>query len=432
MSAAGWLDAELKLPTRLPRILISSGTGVRSFTLRPALAILAAVAFALFSLLYIGATAYLFFHDDILNASLSRQARMQRQYEDRIATLRSDLDRLTSRQLLNQEAVESEMSRIAGRQSALDARQDSIAALSQAVRAAGVPVDAAPGPQGADPATSVADSPASDSEETDPLPTGSVTPAEAAVISPLSFNSAPVRGEPAVSSASLSRIDRSLDHLAGDQVAFVDAVAEDVSSRADKIAGILSALGQRVPPSRVGTRDVGGPLVEIDNNADPETFRSTVELVSAEVERFGTIRRLANELPLSRPLTQAVITSGFGARLDPFLGRPAIHPGVDFAALEGSPAYATAGGTVIVAGPSGGYGNMVEIDHGNGITTRYGHLSEIDVQVGQVVPKGTVVGKTGSTGRSTGPHLHYEVRVDGAAIDPMTFVDAGHRIASLL
>jgi murein DD-endopeptidase MepM/ murein hydrolase activator NlpD len=127
-----------------------------------------------------------------------------------------------------------------------------------------------------------------------------------------------------------------------------------------------------------------------------------------------------------------MITSGFGARLDPFLGRPALHTGVDFRAISGSPARATAGGTVIIAGEAGGYGNMVEIDHGNGITTRYGHLSEIDVTVGQVVAKDAIIGHTGSTGRSTGPHLHYEVRVDGAPIDPMTFINAGHQIASLL
>jgi murein DD-endopeptidase MepM/ murein hydrolase activator NlpD len=440
MSTAYWLDDDIVERKPSHRVYFASGNRVHSFAVRPWIAILAVAVIGLFSALYVGATAYLFFHDDILNASLSRQARMQRQYEDRIAALRSDLDRVTSRQLLNQEAVEAEMSRIANRQSALDARQDSIATLSQAVRAAGVPVSAAPDDPAADPASSAApDNAANDSEDTDPEPTGSIkpappAPAQASAVAPLSFNFAPAGSAPdtALSSAHLASIDQSLDHLAHDQVAFVDAVASGVASRSDRIAGILTSLGQRVPPSRTETSDVGGPLVEIDDDADPATFRSTVDLVSGEVDRFVAIRRLASELPLSRPLSESIITSGFGARLDPFLGRPAIHPGVDFAALQGSPAHATAAGTVIVAGYNGGYGNEVEIDHGNGITTRYGHLSEIDVQVGQIVSKGAVVGKTGSTGRSTGPHLHYEVRVDGAAIDPMTFINAGHRIASLL
>ncbi len=118
--------------------------------------------------------------------------------------------------------------------------------------------------------------------------------------------------------------------------------------------------------------------------------------------------------------------------MDPFLGRPAMHTGVDFRAPMGYAARATAGGTVITAAYTGGYGNMVEIDHGNGITTRYGHLSRIDVAVGQVVAKGSIVGHTGSTGRSTGPHLHYEVRIDGSAIDPLTYIRAGAEIAPLL
>ncbi len=439
MSTAFWPDDDVAVRKPSHRVFIKAGDTIRSFAIRPWMVILAVAVIGVFSTLYIGATAYLFFHDNILNAALSRQARMQRQYEDRIAALRSNLDRLTSRQLLNQEAVEAEMNRIANRQSALDARQDSIAALSQAVRAAGVPVDAAPDDSGDVAAPTPADNAASDSEDIDAQPTGSIRiapppPAQASAISPLSFNFAPAGNgaNPAVSSAGLVTIGDSLDHLAHDQVAFVDAVATDVASRSERMAAILTSLGQHVPPSRAETADVGGPLVEIDDDADPGTFRSTVDLVSSEVDRFVALRRLAGELPLTRPLTQSIITSGFGARLDPFLGRPAIHPGIDFAALEGSPAHATAAGTVILAGYNGGYGNEVEIDHGNGITTRYGHLSEIDVQVGQVVSKGAVVGKTGSTGRSTGPHLHYEVRVDGTAVDPMTFITAGHRIASLL
>ena len=420
MSTAA-LDSVHSFARRKPphRIIIAHGDSVRSFTLRPWLIAAVAGTALVFGFLYLCATGYLVFHDDLLGASISRQARMQRAYEDRIAALRSDLDRLTSRQLLNQEAVESEMSRIASRQAALDARQDRIATLSQAVRSAGV------------------DSPASDSEDSaprDPQTTSSIVPIRASVL-PLAF-ALPLRAPAPVNpppGSSLAAVDASLDKLARDQVAYVDSVAVNVSQRANKIASILTQLGQRVPPSHTpANSDVGGPLVEIDDSADPETFRSSVDLIAGEIERFGTIRRLATQLPLSRPLADAMITSGFGARLDPFLGRPALHTGVDFRAISGSPARATAGGTVIIAGEAGGYGNMVEIDHGNGITTRYGHLSEIDVTVGQVVAKDAIIGHTGSTGRSTGPHLHYEVRVDGAPIDPMTFINAGHQIASLL
>ena len=112
-------------------------------------------------------------------------------------------------------------------------------------------------------------------------------------------------------------------------------------------------------------------------------------------------------------------------RIDPFLARPAMHTGLDFRGDTGEAIRVTAGGTVVSAGWSGGYGRMVEVDHGNGLSTRYGHLSEIDVKVGQTVKAGQTVGRMGSTGRSTGPHLHYETRIDGEAVDPQKFLHAG-------
>ncbi len=108
-------------------------------------------------------------------------------------------------------------------------------------------------------------------------------------------------------------------------------------------------------------------------------------------------------------------TSPFGVRIDPFVHEAAMHTGMDFRGDVGDPIHATAAGTVTKAGWDGGYGQMVEIDHGNGLATRYGHLSEIDVAVGDKVRIGQVIGRLGSTGRSTGPHLHYETRINGEA-----------------
>jgi len=121
-------------------------------------------------------------------------------------------------------------------------------------------------------------------------------------------------------------------------------------------------------------------------------------------------------------------TSGFGMRIDPFLRSPAMHTGLDFRGAQGDPIRATAAGTVSQAGWNGGYGKMVEIDHGNGLSTRYAHLADITVTVGQTVRTGHVIGRLGSTGRSTGPHLHYETRVDGDAVDPQKFLRAGVRL----
>jgi murein DD-endopeptidase MepM/ murein hydrolase activator NlpD len=397
------------------RIVIAHGDSVRSFTVRPwVVATICGVA-AVFGALYFAATGYLLFRDDLLAASITRQSRMQQAYEDRIALLRSDIDRLTSRQLLNQEAVETELERLLGRQAALDARQDVIAGLSQAVRRAGIDAaDVAPVP---------AEAPAAG---TDPMKTSSVAPANAGGLNLLN-------GMPAAPVVEMRAVESSLDELARQQVAYVDAVATGVTDRADRIAAILKRLGHRVPVSHIGADEgTGGPFMPLDANADPDTFRSSVDLVTGEIERLATVRRLAEQLPLSQPIPNASITSGFGARMDPFLGEPAIHTGVDFRAALGYPAQATAAGTVVTAEYSGGYGNMVEIDHGNGLTTRFGHLSRIDVVPGQVVAKGTVVGRAGSTGRSTGPHLHYEIRIDGDAIDPMRYIKAGNEITPLL
>ena len=136
-------------------------------------------------------------------------------------------------------------------------------------------------------------------------------------------------------------------------------------------------------------------------------------------------------MPLRAPVAGEIDeTSPFGVRVDPFLHVAAMHTGLDFRGDPGEAIHATAAGTVISAGWSGGYGQMVEIDHGNGLATRYGHLSEIDVRVGQSIRIGQVVGRIGSTGRSTGPHLHYETRIDGEAVDPQKFLRAGVRLSA--
>lgn len=428
----------------LHRIIIAHGESIRAFSIRPWLAgIIFGVVF-IFGVLYLIATGYLIFRDDLLAASISSQGRMQHAYEDRIASLRSDIDRLTSRQLLNQEAFDSKMDRLLGRQAALDARQDIIASLSQAARRAGLAPTATVAPL-PDRTPDVASSwlPSRNPEAAvpavkfDPIKTGSVIPGagESAPAAMAMLRTATDPLPPSDETARIGSVESSLDALAEDQVAFVEDIGSKVAERTQKVAGILKKLGQDVPSGTRGDAagdEIGGPFIPLDANADPDTFRSGVDLIDGEIDRFTQIRRLAGQLPLARPMAEALITSGFGARMDPFFGRPAMHPGIDYSAPVGSPVRATAAGTVIAAGYSGGYGNMVEVDHGNGVTTRYGHMSAILVTVGQIVPKGGLLGRTGDTGRSTGPHLHYEIRLDGDAIDPMRYIRAGTELAPLL
>ena len=138
------------------------------------------------------------------------------------------------------------------------------------------------------------------------------------------------------------------------------------------------------------------------------------------------LKALMPFMPVRMPLFgDASITSPFGYRADPFLGRLALHPGVDLVEAWGAEIHATGAGRVTHAGPMGGYGIMVEIDHGNGLVTRYAHMSKALVEEGQDVVQGAVLGQMGSSGRSTGPHLHYEVRVDGEPVDPERYLRAG-------
>jgi murein DD-endopeptidase MepM/ murein hydrolase activator NlpD len=130
-------------------------------------------------------------------------------------------------------------------------------------------------------------------------------------------------------------------------------------------------------------------------------------------------------LPTSQPVNVAYNASSFGWRLDPFSGRSAMHEGIDFAAPVGTPIVAAAGGVVTVAEFHPQYGNMLEIDHGNDVITRYAHTSRILVHVGDIVRRGQRVADIGTTGRSTGPHLHFEVRIKGVAQDPRKFLAAG-------
>jgi murein DD-endopeptidase MepM/ murein hydrolase activator NlpD len=177
----------------------------------------------------------------------------------------------------------------------------------------------------------------------------------------------------------------------------------------------------------------GGPYVPYRVAAGANPFERQIQRVMVARTQADRLTRTMASVPIRKPVVGELdMSSGFGVRLDPFLNKPAMHTGLDFRGNVGEPVRATASGTVSAAGWSGGYGRMVEIDHGNGLSTRYGHLSEIEAKVGQSVKIGQVIGRLGSTGRSTGPHLHYETRVDGEAVDPEKFLRAGMRVGAIL
>jgi murein DD-endopeptidase MepM/ murein hydrolase activator NlpD len=223
-----------------------------------------------------------------------------------------------------------------------------------------------------------------------------------------------------------------------DQNRLIDATETFARNRADRLRQAFRLAG--LDPAAYASPDdgLGGPLIE---GKDPralaamldvdEDFAARLQHAAADLSELRDLEETSSVLPLARPTTDLRETSGFGVRIDPFTGRPAYHPGQDFAGAYGSPVYAAAPGVVSFAGVRSGYGETVEVDHGQGFKTRYAHLSAIAVKVGQHVAVGQRIGAMGSTGRSTGTHLHYEVWVNGRPQNPLRFVKAGDYVQQI-
>ena len=223
-----------------------------------------------------------------------------------------------------------------------------------------------------------------------------------------------------------------IEAVQADQDRLIDAAETFAKSRADRLR-LAFRLAGLDPAAYVGSGDgLGGPLIEAK---DPralaaildvdEDFANRIQHAAGDLSDMQGLDDSAQGLPLARPTTDTRETSGFGVRVDPFTGRPAFHPGQDWAGAYGAPIHVTAPGIVSFTGVRTGYGNTVEVDHGHGFKTRYAHLSAISVSVGQHVVLGQKIGAMGDTGRSTGTHLHYEVWVNGRAQNPLRFVKAG-------
>ena len=169
----------------------------------------------------------------------------------------------------------------------------------------------------------------------------------------------------------------------------------------------------------------GGPFIP-DNSAMPYALDKAA--FSADIHYLLALEKALHAMPVASPLTHYYITSHFGRRVDPMRRVRAIHQGLDMVGKQGARVYSSAAGKVVFAGVNGAYGRFIEIDHGSGISTRYGHLSKIFVEEGLNIKKGQVVGLQGSSGRSTGSHLHYEVRFEGRPLDPYQFLKAGQYV----
>ncbi len=218
--------------------------------------------------------------------------------------------------------------------------------------------------------------------------------------------------------------------LENQQLAFVDKATGAAEAKLRDTQALIRRLG--LDPARFvqssnwngniqtgAQTGVGGPYIPVSVDAEPR-FKD----LFISWKKLATLQAGVSAIPAFMPVKDFRYTSGFGYRYDPFNGGTAMHAGVDMAGSQGEPIYASANGTVLQAGRSGGYGNLVELSHGHGIDTRYGHLSQILVRPGDSIRQGQMIGRMGSTGRSTGTHLHYEIRIDGRAVDAKPFLDA--------
>lgn len=216
---------------------------------------------------------------------------------------------------------------------------------------------------------------------------------------------------------------RGLAEVEARQLAFVERLTRFADARSGRAEAAMRKLN--LDPgamTRQTQQAMGGPfeaLMDAGQNIDPRFERLGLSLA-----RMALLERALDGIPQVVPATVENITSGFGYRRDPFNGRGAMHSGIDFKGAKGSPIFAAAKGRVTFAGWKAGCGKAVEITHGNGMMTRYAHLSRIDVKPGHRIEAGATLGGLGSTGRSTGPHLHFEVRINNRAVNPRPFLEA--------
>jgi murein DD-endopeptidase MepM/ murein hydrolase activator NlpD len=433
-------------------LLLRSGSGPRVIEIGgrmiTALIILACLLIAWFVL----AATYIGFRDEAVRALAFSERRSVQAYEDRIAELRTRIDRLTARQVANQDTIEDRVASLVARQAELEARQVMVAEVSQRARDGGFTPGGLMTFEAQDRGSATLPS-AFRQQPQRPTPLDGIPAlpfvAESGKPAPTpparNFEELKMRGAmPGV----VDEIEQRTERMERSQIDFLRRISQQAEAQAQRDRRVLGAIG--LPMARFGIRDVaaapqtpqpilqfalrdvtepdaamGGPLFPPRQPTLAEAFENGLSAAEQQMSLAVGLRRVTRQLPLARPLgAQFDITSGFGTRVDPFTRGYAMHSGIDFRAPTGTHVRVTAPGRVAEAGTSGGYGRMVEVDHGNGISTRYAHLSVILVKEGDAVAAGAVIGQVGSTGRSTGPHLHYEVRIDEDAADPMRFLRA--------
>ncbi|HEY1735244.1 MAG TPA: M23 family metallopeptidase [Methylovirgula sp.] len=421
--------------------------------------------------IFLGATCYFVFHDDLLAGLTEHQIEMQYSYEDRLAQLRHEITNLTQHAKVNETELTERVGALMARQDLLETRTTFVASLAE--RAKALPSSPLLSSTGAPDTTgtmqtTTAPDPNANVFAPNAAPDGQTAPNDAAVGAqqkpqPEEFDlrlgdppgprakPAPVPGAMLQQSTSslmpgefdygmplatrIEQLSLRQDRLDAEQLAVLNSLQAPAARAATALRAAFNTAGiesDQFAPPQTGKKpvDAGGPYVPLPSgDADDDAFTRAATNAQDAVLAAERLHLIATYVPFGSPLLgQVEVTSPFGPRIDPFLGKPALHTGIDLREDYGAPVRATAAGVVDFAGAAGGYGNMVEVNHGNGLQTRYAHLSTIDVQQGQKVAAGAILGQIGETGRATGPHLHYETRINGEPVNPARFLRAGMKL----
>lgn len=466
-----WIWIHETFPER--QIYIRSDGRVQFFTFGPSLQ----ATLAGLTLIFLGwvafATVNVIFKDRIITAKDHRFQEMQAAYENRLADLQISYDELNGALVGAEDKFKSAADDLQTKQNTianfLNRKAQIEASIGHNAASPAIPnIPAFTGPSNDGPASDSLDvgAPLQGGIDSDGGSSLSVLPGPAA---PQPRTAKPVRASllndtfaklRKMASAIFTRPRRDMAALSAiyaqhpglrtlaDQTARVAGMGKSESQLMDKTHQALSndmvALREIVRRTGINpdqfqhkiadSEGVGGPEIPLDrvqvNGIKDPAFNTTYLRASATLGQLSDLSFEMSHIPLAVPVSGAGVepTSGFGARVDPFSRRYAFHSGIDFAGPWGAQVRATAPGTVTFVGSRGGYGNMIEIDHGMGIHTRYGHLSTITVRAGMKVEKDTTIGRLGSTGRSTGPHVHYEVWYDDKVRNPVNFIEAGRHV----
>lgn len=314
-------------------------------------------------------------------------------YEDRIAQLRVEIDRLNSRSFAQTGDINLQLQELSQQQEMLFEQHQLVRVLvekadSLGIAAADIMTDA---------------------------------PADVAVLSQTT-------GNPDVDATAVS-----LERMMGETQVAMEGITQAATTRAENIAQEMRQLGIAVPVPDVTEAGVGGPLLPASGDISGSPMLDDANAVMAALLRYKAAKDSLEAAPVHMPIGGNFRqSSNFGNRTDPFTGSRAFHSGMDFAAPTGTTVLSAAAGVVSFVGTKSGYGKVVEVTHENGLVTRYAHLSGYLAREGQAVNVGTPIAKVGSTGRSTGPHLHFEIRKADEAINPKAFLDAGKRLLAAL